>query len=173
MRGTALLVAALASLPVVASAQAPGPFPAGPGRDIVAKACVQCHTAKPITQLRMGEAAWRRQVQNMVLRGAQIGPDDLDPVAAYLGDKFGPGVPFPDAKPGPEIHLAAGPAQPLVEGGCALCHGLDRITDTKRPPGQWPAIVHRMVEFGAPLDADQTTQVIDYLKANYTPPPAS
>ena len=68
----------------VAHAQQTGPFPSGLGRDIVASACTQCHTAAPIAQLRMNEWGWRRQVENMILRGAQVGPDDLNVVTSYL-----------------------------------------------------------------------------------------
>jgi mono/diheme cytochrome c family protein len=163
-----LLTAAFVLAATAASAQQAGPFPAGPGHDIVAVVCTQCHNAQPITQLRMSDAAWRRQVQNMILHGAQVGPDELDTVSAYLAEHFGPGVPFPN-QTNVSVKLQPGAAAPLVEGGCALCHGLDRVIDAKRPPEQWPAIVHRMVEFGAPLDDSQASQVVDYLKANYAP----
>lgn len=96
-----ILAAAGILLGFTAEAQQTGPFPAGAGRDIVAAACTQCHQAGPIIQLRMGEAAWRQRVYNMILRGAQIGPDEIDDVVKYLAANFGPGVPIP------------GPATPL------------------------------------------------------------
>ena len=61
MRGFILAAAAIL-LNFSAEAQQAGPFPNGAGRDIIAVACTQCHRAGPITQLRMGEAGWRRQV---------------------------------------------------------------------------------------------------------------
>ena len=165
MRQIALAFALLCAA-TAARAQQPSPFPDGPGREIVAVACTQCHAPGPIVQIRMSEKGWRQEVQNMVLRGAQIGPADLDAVSSYLATNFGPGVPFPGPTP-PPVHLAGGTGANVVEGGCVLCHGLDRIVDTKRAAAQWPAIVHRMVEIGAPLDDDQTKQVIDYLRTNY------
>jgi len=163
------LIATTLTLAVSAvEAQQSATLPDGPGREIVSVACTQCHSLTPIVQLRMGEQGWRQAVENMVLRGAQVGPDEIDIVSSYLADKFGPGVPFTNQN-SVEVHLKNGPGANLVEGTCGLCHGLDRTIDVKRPPEQWPAIVHRMVEIGTPLDDDQINQVIGYLQANYAP----
>ena len=148
-------------------AQPASPFPDGPGQQVVAVACTQCHQAGPIVQLRMSEQGWRRQIYNMVLRGAQIGPDDIDVASSYLAAKFGPGVPLPN-QPHVAVKLADGPGSTLVTGGCGICHGLDRVVAANRPGNQWNAIVHRMVEIGAPLNDDQTGQVVAYLKAHYS-----
>jgi mono/diheme cytochrome c family protein len=154
-----------------ADAQQTNPFPDGPGREIVAQACTQCHQAGPITQLRMNEQGWRRQIYNMVLRGAQIGPDEIDAATAYLVTHYGPGVPVPNQSHS-EVKLPDGPGGSLVAGACAICHGLDRVTTTNRPGKQWAPIIDRMVEIGAPLDPQQVGQVLSYLEANYgdTPP---
>jgi mono/diheme cytochrome c family protein len=154
-----------------AEAQQSGPFPAGAGRDIIAVACTQCHQARPITQLRMGEAGWRRQVYNMVLRGAQIGPDEIDDVVKYLATNFGPGVPVPGITPAP-VKLPDGAGADLVAGACGTCHGVDRVVAVARPGRQWEAIVHRMVAIGAPIDADQAGQIISYLQKNYGAAPS-
>jgi mono/diheme cytochrome c family protein len=163
-----LIIAAALLLPLAAQAQPKpaDPFPVGDAHDKVAVACVQCHTAAPILALRMGEAGWRRQTEIMILRGAQIGPGAIDGVTSYLTTAFGPGVPFP-GQPAREVHLAEGGAAALVEGNCSLCHGLDRITAAARPGQQWSAIVHRMAELGAPMDAEQAKQIVGYLEAHY------
>ena len=152
-----------------ALAQQPNVFPEGPGREIVAVACTQCHAPQPFTQLRMGEAGWRKQVENMVLRGAMIAPNELDLVSKYLTTAFGPGVPLPNA-PTRKIDLATGSGATLVEGACATCHGLDRVVAANRPGRQWDAIVHRMMEIGAQLDESQSSQIISYLTENYGSP---
>jgi mono/diheme cytochrome c family protein len=168
-----ILAGILASilLNFAAEAQQAGPFPAGAGRDIIAVACTQCHQAGPIVQLRMGEAGWRRQVYNMVLRGAQVGPAEIDDVVKYLATNFGPGVPIPGAA-SPPVTLPAGAGADLVAGACGICHGLDRVVAVSRPGQQWEAIVHRMVAIGAPVDADQTRQIISYLETNYGAAPS-
>jgi mono/diheme cytochrome c family protein len=151
---------------VSAQAQQGNPFPEGPGREIVAVACTQCHAPNAVTQLRMNEAGWRNQIYDMILRGAQIGPNDIDAATKYLATAFGPGVPFPN-QPVVEVKLPDGAGKELVEGGCALCHGVDRVVATNRPKDQWEKIVNRMVFFGAPISGDQVTSIVGYLDKNY------
>jgi cytochrome c5 len=151
------------------NAAAVNPFPDHPGREIVSVACTQCHGPNVFTQLRMGDKAWRAQIYDMILRGAQIGPDDIDTAVKYMVASYGPGVPFPGQQPA-QVTLADGSAKSLVEGGCALCHGLDRVVATKRTKGEWQNIVNRMVFFGSPVSGDQVASVVDYLSANYSPP---
>lgn len=158
--------AALALAGPGARAQQADPFPDGPGKAIVAVACTQCHQAGPITQLRMNERAWRRQIGNMVLRGAQIEPDELETATAYLAAHFGPGVPLP-GRPGAPVSLADGEGAALVAGACAVCHGLERVVAANRPGRQWAPVVERMMEIGAPLDAQDAGKVVRYLEANY------
>jgi mono/diheme cytochrome c family protein len=153
-----------------ASAPATSPFPDGPGKEIVSVACTQCHGPSVFTQLRMGETAWRAQIYDMILRGAQITPADIDTAAKYMATSYGPGVPFPGQQP-VQVTLADGAGKPLVEGGCALCHGLDRVAATKRTKEQWQTIVNRMIFFGSPISGDQVATVVDYLATNYSPAP--
>jgi hypothetical protein len=91
------------------------PLPAGPGRDIVAVACSQCHGLSAFTWLRQGEQAWRHQVYDMILRGTQIGPSEIDTVVTYLTTNFGPGVNVPPSAP---VNLPAGTGKAVVEGSC-------------------------------------------------------
>ena len=164
-----IIAAALMLAGTAAQAQQASVFPDGPGRDIVSVACTQCHAPQPFTQLRMGESAWRKQVENMVLRGAMVAPTELDVVTKYLTTAYGPGAPLPDA-PTQKVDLPGGPGANLVEGACGICHGLDRVVAANRPDQQWQAIVHRMVEIGAPLDDAQSRQIIAYLEAHYSSP---
>jgi mono/diheme cytochrome c family protein len=151
-----------------ASAPAANPFPNGPGKEIVSVACTQCHGPSVFMQLRMGDVAWRNQIYDMILRGAQVGPNDIDTAVKYMVANFGPGVPFPGAKP-VQVSLPDGQGKELVEGGCALCHGLDRVAATGRTKEQWQIIVNRMAYFGSPVSGDQVTQVVDYLSTSFAP----
>ena len=146
-----------------------GGLPPGDGRDIVAVACSQCHALTAITQLREGETAWRNQVYDMILRGALVTPADIDSVTKYLATNFGPGVPFPGPPPA-AVTLPGGPGKDLVAGGCALCHGLDRVAATRREPAEWAGIVRRMVFLGAPLSPDQQKTVVSYLGTRFSGP---
>jgi len=80
-------------------AQSADPLPAGDGRDLVAVACSQCHYLGTIAKIRDGAAGWRLYVSNMVLRGAQLTPPEVDKVVNYLALNLGPGINLPPARP--------------------------------------------------------------------------
>jgi mono/diheme cytochrome c family protein len=142
------------------------PLPAGDGRDLVATTCSQCHGLNAITQLREGKTAWRHQVYDMIERGAQVSPSEIDVIVNYLAANFGPGIPFPGQTPA-HVTLAPGSAATLVSSKCIICHGVDRVVMTKRPRAQWNTLVARMVYLGAPLTTDQAKAIVDYLATNY------
>ena len=104
-------------------------MPAGDGRDIVAVACSQCHYLGTIAKIRDGAAGWRIYVNNMVLRGAQLTPAEIDKVVDYLSLNLGPGANLPPAKP---VTLPDGHGKDLVETRCGLCHDLERVATVKR-----------------------------------------
>jgi mono/diheme cytochrome c family protein len=160
------LVAALGAASLPLRAQQDSGLPPGDGRDIVAATCSQCHSLTAITQLREGKAAWRHQIYDMIERGAQVSPSEIDVMVNYLAAHFGPGIPFPGATPA-SIALASGSGETIVETRCSLCHGVDRVVAVKRTRAQWNAIIARMVYLGAAITPDQSKTVADYLSANY------
>jgi mono/diheme cytochrome c family protein len=157
--------AALAAAPSFAQGPA-NALPPGEGRDVVAVACSQCHGLNAVTQLRQGANAWRYQVYDMIERGAQVTPGEIDSAVKYLAANFGPGVNVP---PSPAVTLPDGNGKEVVEGGCTLCHGLDRVANAGRSAADWQSVVKRMVFLGAPLSADQEKQAVDYLSAKFAP----
>jgi mono/diheme cytochrome c family protein len=160
-----LAVVAASALPLHAQ-QDSNPLTPGEGRDVVAVTCSGCHGLNAITQLREGKTAWRHQVYDMVARGAQVSPAEIDVIVNYLTTNYGPGIPFPGQTP-VRVALAPGSAATLVSTKCAICHGVDRVVATKRPRAQWGTLIARMVYLGAPLTADQTKTIVDYLATNY------
>ncbi len=170
LRGFALFAFALtlalgaASLPL--RAQQDNGLPPGDGRDVVAATCSQCHGLNAITQLREGRAAWRHQIYDMMERGAQVTPAEIDVMVNYLATHFGPGIPFPGPTPA-HIALPPGNGETIVDTRCSLCHGVDRAIAVKRTRVQWTNIVNRMIYLGAPLTAEQTKTVLDYLNTNF------
>lgn len=155
---------------VIVAAASPGraqnanPLPPGDGRDIVAVACSQCHYLGTIAKICDGAAGWRIYVNNMVLRGAQLTPSEIDKVVDYLSLNLGPGANLPSAKP---VTLPDGHGKDLVETRCGLCHDLERIATTKRQKGAWPVIVNNMVAWGATATPDEAKTMTDYLAANF------
>lgn len=162
---TLVLALGASSLPLRAQAP-PNPLPPGEGADIIAVTCSQCHGLNALTQLRMDGKAWRHQIYDMIERGAQVRPDQVDTMVNYLQTHFGPGVPFPGPPPAP-VALPPGNGADIVQSRCSLCHGVDRVVTVKRTPAQWTSILNRMVYYGAPVTAEQQKTVLDYLEKNY------
>ena len=167
MRGFILGVACglMAQAAPALAQQQGGPFPPGEGRDIVVAACTQCHAPTAITNLREGADAWRFQVYDMILRGAQVQPSEIEPVVTYLATNFGPGINVPP--PTVQVSLPDGPGKDLVETRCAVCHGVDRVALSKRAPAEWDAIMRRMVFLGAPVSGDEAKTIDAYLQEKF------
>jgi mono/diheme cytochrome c family protein len=142
-------------------------LPPGEGRDIVAVACTQCHAPSVITQMREGPAGWRLQIYDMILRGAQVRPAEIDQAVAYLTVNFGPGINLPPATA--QVSLPQGTARELVEQRCSVCHGLERIAAARRSPSEWHAIVSRMTVLGASVAGDDAKRITNYLADNFAP----
>lgn len=167
MRGVTLVFAVALAAAAATSAgaqQGADPLPAGDGHDIVAVACSQCHALGTIAKIRDGAVGWRRYVNNMVLRGAQLSKPEIDTVVGYLALHLGPGMNLPPSKP---VALPDGPGKDLVTTRCALCHDLERVVAVKRGKQAWPAIIADMVERGAPATAEDAKTISDYLGANF------
>ena len=58
------------------------------GRLVVAQACTTCHTTlgRMLQVHKQTAAQWKDTVYFMISRGAQVMPDEIDAVAAYLAD---------------------------------------------------------------------------------------
>ena len=162
LSGFLVLVAVTAAAP--SFAQNANPLPAGDGRDIVSVACSQCHYLGTIAKIRDGATGWRMYVNNMVLRGAQLTPAEIDKVVDYLSLNLGPGANLPPAKP---VTLPDGAGKNLVETRCGLCHDLERVATVKRGKQAWPVIVNNMVAWGATATPDEAKTMSDYLAANF------
>jgi cytochrome c5 len=158
----AFVAASVAASP--ARAQNAPALPAGEGRDIVAVACTQCHALTPLTGMRDGPNGWKRHVYNMVIRGAQLTPRDVDTVLTYLNTNFGPGQSLPPAKP---VTLPVGAGKELVETRCTLCHDLERVTAAKRHKRDWPGVVANMFDRFGHAAPDEASAIAAYLAANY------
>jgi hypothetical protein len=151
----ALAVLAISFIaPIHAQSQSPANnLPAGNGKDIVAIACTQCHGLKLIVALRDGPVGWKHFVDDMVLRGAQLSPQEADTVAQYLAKNFGPGT------------------SPMQSGlkTEALCHDLGRITTVGRSKDEWNSTVGNMMARAGTNVAtqDEVSTMASYLASNF------
>ena len=65
-------------------------LPEGEGKALVVAACMQCHNAKTITTQQKDAASWKGTVHDMISKGAQLFPEEVDGVVSYLTKHFGP-----------------------------------------------------------------------------------
>ena len=156
-------------------------LPEGPGRNLVIATCTQCHSLGPIVLQRKSPAQWTTTVRDMVSRGAQIAPDEIQAISAYLAQSFGP-----DSASGASSEksdapgrvtaqrdqrstdqLPEGAAKGIIMKSCVECHALNRITTKKKDEAGWLASVKDMVRLGANLRPDEVTMVASYLAANF------
>ncbi len=145
-------------------------LPPGEGKDLVAVACSQCHGLGMIMTLRDGEAGWKRYVQEMVMRGAQLNAQEGDTVIKYLASHFGPSAgPMPGATVagGAGVTLPEGAGKDLVQARCTACHTLARITESRRTGAEWERTVEDMVTRGAAVSGSEAQTITSYLSAQF------
>jgi competence ComEA-like helix-hairpin-helix protein len=64
-------------------------LPDGAGKEVVAKVCVECHTAATFRKMRLDEDGWWDKVGDMVDRGAKADEKQQTEIVAYLAGNFG------------------------------------------------------------------------------------
>jgi quinoprotein glucose dehydrogenase len=73
-----------------ASTAPSGALPQGEGRATVIAVCTQCHGPTTFSTLRMSQAAWKNEVQDMKDKGAVGTDEDFKRVIDYLARNFPP-----------------------------------------------------------------------------------
>ena len=66
-------------------------LPPGEGKELVVQLCSNaCHNLQKVVASRKTEKEWERSVYDMVSRGAQIFPEEVDQIVKYLAKTFPP-----------------------------------------------------------------------------------
>lgn len=141
------------------------------GRTIYGEACLQCHTSNQVMLQRKAADGWLETVYTMIGRGAQIVPEDIEPLVLYLTANYGPESPINLALTGQAAgthDLPSGNGRGIVVTKCGQCHSLATIVESSKPEAEWRATIERMVSYGAVLGPDDVTVLLDYLTAHYT-----
>ena len=142
-------------------------LPSGEGKDIVAMMCSQCHALRMVTVLRDGPLGWKKTVDEMVLRGAQIDAQQAQTVIQYLSRNFAPGIqPMQSGVPIPE--LPPGPGLDLVKSHCTLCHDLGRVVGVQRTKQEWDETVNNMMSRAPNMaTSDEVRAMAAYLSSQF------
>ncbi|WP_114311927.1 c-type cytochrome [Thermus caldifontis] len=95
-------------------------LPEGPGKDLVLAKCQACHDIGFVARERLSRDRWDGVIDEMVLRGLKITPEEraaiLDYLATYLGTQPPPTPPQAEASPAPKTGAQ-------VYANCQGCHG--------------------------------------------------
>src|SRR5260370_6581132 len=68
-------------------------LPPGDARQSVLESCSSCHNLKVVVLARKNRADWGKAINDMVQRGAQLFPEEIEPITNYLLKVCGPDVP--------------------------------------------------------------------------------
>jgi cytochrome c5 len=79
-----------ATIPASAQNAAPSTLPEGPGKPLVERMCVGCHSLKVVTSKHATKDRWSAIVQQMVSRGAEGTDDEIATVIDYLAANYPP-----------------------------------------------------------------------------------
>jgi len=138
------------------------------GRQVVAEVCSACHTT--ITRMvqvhKQTPDEWKSTVYFMISRGAQVMPDEIEVVVAYLAATGGKGAAQATnagrgaAARGGQTAQADG--RVIFQQTCQQCHEL-AMASSKMPSEEWSAVIARMMTYGARLSASDQQRLTEYL----------
>jgi mono/diheme cytochrome c family protein len=144
------------------------------GRQVVMQACAACHAniGAMLQGYRQSPERWRSTVYYMISRGAQVMPDEIEPVIAYVvATATGPvrtqagrgGGGRGGGNANAELSVG-GQGRAIFDRACVQCH--DAATaSTKMPSETWDDVVRRMVSYGARVSSAEQQTLLGYLGA--------
>ena len=138
--------------------------PSHPGADIMATYCTVCHGPSLIAQQRLDRNGWTRELDKMLRWGARLPEDQKAPLLDYLALTFQPSRPAGNTA----RYLPDGAGAEVARTACLSCHDDRVLTQPLRTRDDWTRTVDRMIEWGAPVPAQSTSQLIDYLTAHFS-----
>jgi cytochrome c5 len=145
------------------------------GRVVFGESCIQCHNMNTVLIQRKPEEGWKQTVYSMVSRGAQLTPDEMEALIAYLTATYGPDSPRPNMKSesgasagnGGEESLPSGPGKQALSHACAKCHTMSLVTNSRKSEAEWDKTIARMVSIGAALAPTDRQALAEYLAKNF------
>src|SRR5688572_33457254 len=106
----------------------------------------------------------------MIGRGAQILPDEIEPLTVYLTATSGPSSPMPavrGAAPGSQPAVPAG--SEIVVRSCSGCHGLNLIFAARKSLSAWTNTIKYMRSNGARVSDVEEKELAAYLAEHLGP----
>jgi len=164
MFGRTAIWLVLTLAPATLSMAAPQELPQGEGKKLLEERCANCHSLKPVADLKQSRDAWKKLVVKMVGYGAQLDDKQVDLATEYLTKYFGPDISDAAAKAEtPEEKIA----KRYIEGICSSCHDAGLIRSTEATRQEWFDIVTRMNGLDAGVSERDVDLLVDYLASKY------
>jgi hypothetical protein len=139
----------------------------------VGQACVQCHNLRFLTLEPRSEERWRKTVYEMIGRGAQVKPDEIEPIVSYLTASFGPSSPASQTAAAPAAAgtgaLPEGAGRAVLTSRCGQCHAVTTVTSARHTKQEWAETLQKMRVLGVNLGADEQNTLTAYLAEHFGP----
>ena len=156
--------------PLAAAAQSSEQLQIEKGRTAVTQLCVGCHGGiqRMLEIRKRSEDEWRDTIYAMIGRGAQVLPDEIEPLVAYLVASAGAGRQQPPSATSPATATTnqglpgTGEADAILAQRCLQCHDIERAI-TRSTPDDWETVIDRMVTLGASVTPAERQTLLEYL----------
>jgi hypothetical protein len=155
------LMAGLCCVSICLSAEPPG-LPDGSGKATVLKRCSKFHPPELLLDRLDTPKNWTRKVDSMINRGAELTPDEVAEVTAYLNTNF--------ALTPERVRLPDGQGKAELKRVCGSCHPAEVVANRDSQAGlrnQWLDTIDRMLGHGAKGTPEELELITDYLVANF------
>ena len=156
-------LAAQAQAPANANAPSDQQAQVEKGRQAVGEACATCHTniLRMVQIYKKSPDQWKDTVYSMIGRGAQVRPDEIEAVTAFLAATSGRSLATnADGRRGGGGAEVDGRA--ILQRSCQQCHDLAAAT-TKLASEDWSAVIAKMTTYGAKITPADQQKLIEYL----------
>ncbi|MFN7930025.1 MAG: c-type cytochrome [Blastocatellia bacterium] len=167
-----LLALALSSCKNTSPNVASTASPTGHGAELMRAQCLKCHGDDLIQQQRLGKAGWTREVEKMMRWGAEVQDADKEHLVEYLTASYGqrPFSKEPPAPPAPAPDAAVvARGKTLFEDKCRKCHQDELVQQQRLSKAAWTREVEKMTRWGAEVNDDEKTALVEYLTSQYNP----
>lgn len=139
-------------------------LPPGPGSEETARRCLTCHEADLMSQQRLNEGGWDREITKMTRWGAQVPDAERPQILRYLTQSFGP-------RPVARTDAAAvAEGEAIYKASCVSCHADDLAAQQRLTRAAWTREIDKMVRWGARVTDAQKAPLAEYLTARWGRP---
>jgi competence protein ComEA len=140
-------------------------LPDGPGKDVFASVCSECHAVDLATNQKKPRAGWEATVDSMLAKGAMVSKQQAQVIVEYLTKNFGPDQ---SAAPASAVNvMPEGPGKQIILRECTACHLPDHFTKYRHTNEEWQAIVIRMGTRVRSATKEELDTVQTYLATNF------